>query len=149
MNDRTSSAKTQTATEVQGPLAQAWTRVIAKIGKGAFADKCGCDVDTVDNAITGKTLPRTHTLLNSLAADQTALDEVLALYGLKVAPLQAAPANDLTLAAGASEIATAICQALVDGVRKHHETLQIADIIRPHLPALTAIVREADGLRAA
>jgi hypothetical protein len=149
VTDRTSSAKTLCATEVQGKLAQAWTRVIAKVGKGSFADKCGCDPDTVDNAITGKSIPRGHTLLNSLVADPTALDEVLALYGLKVVPLQVAPANDLTLAAGASEIATAICQALVDGVRKHHETLQIADIIRPHLPALTAIVREADGLRAA
>jgi hypothetical protein len=146
---RTSSAKTQAATEVQPKLAQAWSRVIATVGKGAFADKCGCDADTIDNALTGKTLPRFHTAMNSLAADPSALDEVFALYGLRVVPRQCQAANDLTTAAGASQIATAICQALADGIRNHHETLQIADIIRPHLPALSAIVKEAEELRGA
>jgi hypothetical protein len=149
VSNRTSSAKGRTDTEVQGRLAQAWSRVIAKVGKGTFADHCGCDPDTVDNALTGKTLPRAHTLLNSLTADPTALDEVLDLYGLRITTKHCEAANDLNVAAGASQIASMICQALADGVRKHHETLQIADIIRPHLPALTAIVREADSLRGA
>lgn len=149
MSVRTSSVKTLSATELQPKLAKAWARVIATVGKGAFADKCGCDPDTIDNALTGKSVPRAHTLLNSLTADPTALDEVLALYGLKVVPNQADAANDLNVAAGASEISSAICHALSDGKRDHRETLNIAELIRPHLPSLTAIVREADTIRGA
>jgi hypothetical protein len=135
--------------DLQPRLALAWQRVIAKLGKGTFADRLGCCTATVDNALTGPGLPESHTLLNSLLADPTALDEVLRLYGVRIVPLQSEAANDLHTAAGVSQIATAICQALTDGIRKHHETLQIADTIRPHLPALTAIVREADELKGA
>lgn len=128
-------------------LSAAWARVALRIGKGAFADAAGFDVKTVDRALTGPSLPYAEHLLNSLVADPTALNEVLALYGIEARPLRAHPANDLETVAGLSQAAAAVAEALQDGVRCHRDTCQLADIFRPLVAKLNAIVAEADQIR--
>jgi hypothetical protein len=124
-------------------------RAVTANGLDEVALAAGCCEESVRNALGLKTLPAIDTLLNAMDLDATILDEALAAKGFRIAPLHSEAANDLNIACGLNRVAEAICRALLDGVRKHHETLEIADIIRPHLPALTAIVREADGLRGA
>ncbi|KPH66027.1 hypothetical protein [Novosphingobium sp. ST904] len=70
--------------------------------------------ETIDRALTGESVPELHTALNSLAVDITALDEVFALYGLRVKPLKAEPANDLATISRLSNLAGQFAEALSD-----------------------------------
>ncbi len=138
-----------TKDKFQRRLAQGWSRVWPKIGKGTMADRMGLsDPKTIDRGVTGSNLPEAHTIFNSLIADPTSLDEILAHYGFKLCPATANAANDMTTLSGLCETAGELAEALKDGVRVHPETLSVADKLRPHMPALTQIIREADELRA-
>jgi hypothetical protein len=130
-------------------LAAGWARVALKHGKGVLADGIDATEKTVENAMAGRTLPELHTALNSLAVDRTALDEVFASYGLRICPLHSLAANDIETAAGVINAMGELVRSLDDGQRDHLETLSIAALIRPHMPALQAIVSEADKLRGA
>lgn len=131
-------------------LAVAWGRVCGVMGgPGSFAEKAEIDGAAVGRVLAYKSLPEAHTIFNSLRADPTALDEILAHYGVKATPITAQAANDLHTAAGLLDGATEIVKAYEDGNRNHGETLRIADKLRPHLAAAIAIVREADELRGA
>jgi len=130
-------------------LAESWARVSRRLGKGAFADKLGVDSKTINRALTGETLPELHTALNSLRADPTALDEVFKLYGFEVRPAHSNAANDHDTLAGISRLAGKWIEALADGTRDHRETCALADAIRVIIPALSAVVAEADRLRGA
>jgi len=134
----------------QQRLAAAWGRVWPKIGKGVMADRMGLsDTKTIDRAVTAANLPEAHTIFNSLIADPTALDELLAEYGFRVVPIRPEAANDMVTLAGLCDAASVLSDALKDGQRVHPETLKIADKLRPHMPALSALIREADELRGA
>ena len=124
-------------------------RAVSVHGLDELALAAGCCERTVQAALALESLPSLDFLFNALDLEPTILDELAAAKGFRLAPLRSDAANDLHTAAGAGEIATAICRALADGVRDHKETLSIAELIRPHMPALTAIVREADELRGA
>lgn len=128
-------------------LAAGWSRVTLGPGKGAFADKIEVTTRTVDNALSGATLPELHTAFNSLLFDRTALDEVAALYGFCLTPKHAEAANDLLTASGVLAAMGDLIGRLADGVRDHGDTLAIADLLRPHMPALSRILLEADELR--
>lgn len=134
---------------VRALLAAGWSRVIANVGIGSFADVVESSTNTVGNALALRTTPELHTALNSLAVDPTALDELLAGYGLRIMPLHNEAANDLVTLSGVCGVASEWAAAMQDGRRDHNETLRLADNIRPLLPALTAVVREADALRGA
>lgn len=134
----------------QRKLAQAWGRVWPKLGKGVMADRMGLDnTKTIDRAVTASNLPEAHTVFNSLCADTTALDEVMACYGLRTVPLHAEAANDLSTAAGTIDAMAALIRSRDDDFRDHNETLAIASLLRPHMPALMAIIAQADELRGA
>lgn len=132
---------------VSSLLAAGWARAVAKVGKGTFADAVETTSRTVDNGLTGNTLPEAHTVFNSLAADPTALDELFAAYGFRLVPLHSAAANDMATVAGFCDAAGELAKAAADGLRDHTETLRVADKLRPHIPAAIAIVREADEIR--
>ena len=133
---------------VSALLAAGWSRVVAQMGKGTFADAVETTTRTVEHAMSGgNKLPEAHTLLNSLAADPSALDELFAAYGVRVVPLHSEAANDLATAAGVVNAMGEMIARLADGVRCHNDTLAIAALIRPHMPAMAAIVTEADALR--
>ncbi len=134
---------------VSALLSAGWARIVAIQGKGSFADRIETTTRTVDNGLTGNTLPEAHTIFNSLVADRGALDELFAEYGLKVVPIHAEAANDMATVAGFCDAAGELASAIADGHRNHTETLRVADKLRPHLPAAMAIVREADAIRGA
>lgn len=121
-------------------------RIALKIGKGRVADRMGRSVRQLDNIMGGST-PGAKPVFDALLADETALDELLAEYGFRLCPLHAEAANDLVTAAGVIGAMGQLVEALSDGRRDHLETLAIATLLRPHMPAMTAIVREADELR--
>jgi hypothetical protein len=130
-------------------LASGLHRAVSANGLAEVALAAGCCERSIQNALSLDTLPSLDVILNAMDLEPTILDELFAAKGLRVAPLHSEAANDLQIAAGVSAVASAICKALTDGQRDHKETLEIAKLIRPHLPALTAIVREADELRGA
>lgn len=132
----------------QQRLAQAWGRVWPRVGKTAMAKCMGLsDTKTIDRAVGATNLPEAHTIFNSLLADETALDEVLAEYGFRLARIESSAGIDLITLSGLCETAAELSEALKDGSRVHPETLKVADKLRPHMPALMGFIREADELR--
>src|SRR5690606_34092622 len=126
--------------------AAGWARVSAG-RKGAFADNIDVDTKTVNRALTGETVPELHTALNSLADDPTALDELFALYNGSFVPRRCAPgASDMELAAGLGHSLSELIDRLRDGKLCHIDTLALAELFRPLVPQMQAVVAEADEL---
>ncbi|MET3710381.1 hypothetical protein ABIC65_001061 [Sphingomonas trueperi] len=140
-----------TKDKFQQKLSVAWSRLWHKHGnKVRIAETMGLtDTAPLDRGLTGANLPGAHVIFNSLLVDPTALDEILAHYGVRAVPLAASPANDLATATGVMDAMVALVRALEDNHRDHQETLDVADRIQPHLAALAAIVNEAAVLRGA
>ncbi|MDF2382458.1 hypothetical protein JMG10_13330 [Nostoc ellipsosporum NOK] len=139
-----------TKDKFQRKLAAGWGRIWPKIGKGTMASAMGLDeTKTIDRGLTAANLPAAHTVFNSLLADETSLDEVLAHYGFRLTRIFGAAANDLSTAAGTIDAMVALVRSQDDNHRDHTETLAIAELLRPHMSSLVAIVSEADALRGA
>lgn len=136
----------RTKAEVSGALAAGWARVSAG-RKGAFADNIDIDTKTVNRALTGETVPELHTAWNSLADDPTALDELASLYGVSIIARRTASANDMELAAGLGHSLSELIDRLRDGKRCHIDTLALAELFRPLIPQMQAVIAEADELR--
>lgn len=130
---------------VSALLAAGWTRGVARVGKGTFADRAETTTRTVDNGLTSATLPEAHTIFNSLAADPTALDELLAAYGFRLESLNAQPSEDLALAGNLAEVTTDLIRG--GGRMTPRQKVELADKLRPIICEEEAIVREADHLR--
>lgn len=141
--------KPASKTKLSAALGAAWGRVSLEIGKGAFADKAEFDEVTISRAMRGPSLPSAEHLLNSLCADLSALDEVLALYGLSVTARNPAAANDMELAAGLGHSLSELIDRMRDGKRCHLDTLALGELFRRVIPQLQAIVDEADSIRGA
>lgn len=139
--------KPQSKTKLSAALSAAWSRVANTLGKGAFADAAEFDVVTVNRALVGPSLPAAENLLNSLVADPTALDEVLALYGLSVRPAYSKRTSDMELASGLGRSLSELIERLRDGKRCHIDTLALAELFRPLIPQMQAVVDEADAIR--
>lgn len=133
--------------DTSAALSAAWARVCMKLGKGRFADLVGVDIKTISRALAGETLPELHAALSSLRAHPTALDEVAALFGVEIRPRRSQGDNDFAIIADLSHLVGEWVKVMADGRRDHHETLELADIIRPLLPSLNAIVAEADRIK--
>lgn len=133
-------------------LRQGWSRVTsaADMTQLRMASEMGCnDVGPVKRGINATNLPEAHHIFNSLCADETALQEILRHYGFELSRSKARAANDLAAAAGMIDAMGDLVKANADGHRCHRETLEVADRLRPHMPAMAAIIREADALRGA
>lgn len=139
--------KPQSKATLSAALGAAWSRVSLAIGKGTFADKAEFDQVTLSRAVAGPALPSAENLLNSLAADPTALDEVLALYGLAARPAYAAHGGDMELMGRLGHTLAEYIDLMRDGKRCHNDTLALAVLFRPLIPQMAAIVDEADALR--
>lgn len=138
----------RTKSDASAALVVGWARMIQRHHQGNFANKMGVDPKTVARAMSGETTPELHTALNSLLVDPTALNELFALYGFHPPrPRNAAAANDMVTVSTMSGVVSQFCDALKDGQRDHRETLQLADAIRDLMPALTAILNEANHIR--
>src|SRR3546814_736132 len=136
-----------TESEARRMLALGLQRVVKAHGPSGVALDAWCDEKTIRNARDETTSLKLHTTLNLLALDVTALDELLAAYGFRLAPLYADEAHDLRMISGLASVAGALADANADGVRDHRETLVVADALRPLLPQLAMIIEQADRLR--
>ncbi|MCP4739744.1 MAG: hypothetical protein GY873_36705 [Bosea sp.] len=129
-------------------LSIAWGRVGPKMGLAKMAGAMELsDSKTISRALSCSNLPEAHTVFNSLAADPSALDEILHEYGFRLSLLAPQAANDMATAAGLSHLAGSFMDALADGHRDHSETLSLAEQCRPLLGQLAALVDEADAIK--
>lgn len=126
-------------------LVQGLARVAATHSRGKLSDAMGRSGRQLDNVFAGAD-PKAKALFDALTLDPTALDEVLAAYGLRAMPATASLQDDMRLAAGISAGLAKLIDANADGVRDHNETLAIAAVIRPHIGALQTIINQADEL---
>lgn len=125
------------------------SRVAVQIGRGTLADKARRTTRSLDMLFAGETgIPNAKGAFDFLLADDTALDEVLALYGVKICPRNSAAGGDLAVIAELAHVLARFTSAIEDGKRVHTETLDVAKALRPLMPKLTAIIDEADALRA-
>ncbi len=136
----------QTRQRVSGALAAGWARVSAG-RKGEFADNLEICHKTINRTLTGETLPELHTALNSLVDDPTALDEVLALYGMMLVRRRAVHGSESELLSGLGHTLAEAIDRMRDGKLCHIDKLALADLFRPLIPQMAAIVDEADALR--
>ncbi len=133
--------------DISGALAASWGRLINKIGRGTLADKLDISTTTIKRAIGGDNLPALETALNALALDATALDEVLALYGYQLCPIDCAPCEDGQTRARLAHI---LSEWLALGERADHRAkCRLADEMRAVIPAMMALIVQADNLRRA
>lgn len=136
----------RTKRDVSAKLAEGWFRVSKGGRKGALADACGVScTKPIDAAIAGRSLPELHTAFNSLNHDLSALDEVAALFGVKIVPLRSEAANDLETIAGLSGVTSEWLVALLDGIRDHRETKKLAELFRPLVVRMQAVIQEAEA----
>lgn len=126
-------------------LVQGLARVAARHGMGKLSDAMGRTGRQLGNVFGGAD-PKPKALFDALTLDPTALDEVLAAYGLRAVPSAQSTEDDMRLAAGISAGLAKLIDANADGVRDHNETLAIAAAMRPHIGALQNIIHQADEL---
>lgn len=140
----------RTKEEVSDALAMDWVK-LAPIGQRlAFAGKVGAkDPKTITKAISGEGLPEAHTILNSLLSDPAALFHTFRLYGGCFVPVDAEAANDNATISGLLKASSEYFERMSDGCRCHKDTLALADLFRPLVPAILAVIMEADALRSA
>lgn len=143
------SVKRLTEEDARKLLSFGLLRLTAEHGPSRVGLEAGCDEKTIRNARDQKSTLRLDLALNLLTLDPTAMDELLASFGLRLCPLRANAANDLHTAAGLLDGATELVRSYEDGERNREETFRIAEKLRPHLAAAIAIVREADEMRGA
>lgn len=131
-------------------LSIAWGRVAPPLTYPVMAARMGLnETKTIGRGVNATNLPEAHTIFNSLLADETALREIMAHYGYELTRAKPEAANDLMTLSGLCEVAAELSEALRDGKRVHPETLKIADKLRPHMPALSGLIAEADAIRGA
>jgi hypothetical protein len=124
------------------------SRMVAEHGRDSVALALGVSPRQLGNLANGS-FPAPHRLWNLLSLDQTAMDEVAALYSREVRPTTSQAANDLDTVSRISHLVGQWAEVLSDGRRDHRETCQLAEAIRPIVPALSAIIAESDRLKGA
>ncbi len=106
-------------------------RLLAARKQGELAYVAGVEERTIANALHERNSLGAKAVLNLLLADPTALDELLAHYGLKAVPADAAGANDhMQVMAGAAGFTSTMAEALADGRVDHRERAVIAENAR-------------------
>ena len=114
-----------------------------------LGERLGCSSGTISNArnkkgnLCGVTLARIGDEFGP-----EAIEPFTALFGSIAVHRESQAANDMATIAGISHVAGDWIERLRDGVRCHNDTIALADSLRPHLAALTAIMEEAEKHRA-
>lgn len=130
-------------------IAAGINRAIIAHGMEAVADAGQCSVRCLQKALSHETTPEADKLGNMLLLEPTILAEWLNRLGYQVIATNMEVTPDMVTASQMSRAVAAFLEILEDGKRNHQETLHLADVLRPLVPRLTAIVHEADGLKVA
>lgn len=124
-------------------LAKGIRRVSANGGAGRFGLAVGCGEKTMRNARDERTSLQGATAFNMLLQDPSALDEVLAHFGMCIQPIDAEIGPDAQLLADTLALAAYHAEALSDGRIDHIKAARLNKLARPVVREWTArIVRE-------
>ncbi|MEA3044552.1 MAG: hypothetical protein QOH47_2390 [Sphingomonadales bacterium] len=116
-------------------------------GPTRVALRIGCDEKTVRKARDKETTLRLDYAWNALLADERALDALARHFRRLLIPLAIEGANDFQTVSAMLHAATEYFDRMRDNERCHKDTLALGDLFRPLLPALAAVVHEADEIR--
>jgi hypothetical protein len=108
----------------------------------------GADEKTLRQAREARASLSGSKLFNLLTVDPTALDELLAHFGLKAVPLEAADACETRLLAETAGLVAAHARAFADGRIDHREEQALAAIARPVTQEWAGRIARADRKRA-
>jgi hypothetical protein len=117
-------------------------------GKDRLALEAGCDERTMRHARDERTSLSAPTLLNMLALDTSALDELAGHFGLKLVAMSASEREESDLLTGTLALVHAHAVALSDGHIDHQEEQDLAKLARPVVSEWGARVARADRKRA-
>lgn len=135
----------RTKDEVSDALAKDWLTLAPMGQRATFAARIGAkDYKTVSKAISGEHMPEAHTMLNSLVLDPAALFNVFRLYGGVFIRVDGDPIDDMETVSRMLHAATDYLDRMRDGHRDHRDTAAIAALFRPLVPAMLAIIDEAN-----
>ena len=141
--------KPLTKDKAKALIAAGINRAVIQHGMETVADAAQCSVRCLQKALSHETLPEADKLGNMLLLEPTILAEWLNRLGYQVIATNMEITPDMVTASQMSRAVAAFLEILEDGKRNHQETLALADVLRPLVPRLTAIVHEADGLKVA
>ena len=130
-------------------IAAGINRAVITHGMEAVADAAQCSIRCLQKALSHETMPEADKLGNILLLEPTVLAEWLNRLGYQVIATNMEVTPDMVTASQMSRAVAAFLEILEDGKRNHQETLALAEVLRPLVPRLTAIVHEADGLKVA
>ncbi len=138
----------RSAEEVRRALSEDWYNATRRLGSGALEDKLGdIDPDTLGNALKGKHTPRLHTALNSLLADPAALLNTFLLFGVVAVPVEEGNVDDDAVISGMLRAAAEYFERMKDRRRCHNDTMALAELFAPLVPAMLAVIRESARIR--
>lgn len=144
--DGKSSFRPLSKDEVKALVASGLQNRVLALGLDRVADEMGCTTKTVRSALSHESLLEADKLGNLMARDPSVFHEWFRNLGLRVSYYSSEMSPDMhTVSAMASAVASFV-EALEDGRRDHQETLNLARMLRPLIPRLSAIVHEADEL---
>lgn len=124
-----------------------WSRCIPLAGGiEPFALAVGMGVRGVRKVLAGTT-PHACTLINSRRAHPSALDELLAGYGVRLVPEGAVASSDAGAGLPLLKAATACVEAEADAVIDHRELLAMEPELREAAAHLGALLARIDRLR--
>lgn len=143
---KVSPVRIRTKAEVSDALALDWFPLAHNGNRAGFSHAIGArDPKTVGRAISGEGLPEAHIVLNSLAVDPAALFNVMTLFGGVFVPVSAGSSDDMALICQMMKAASEYLERMQDGHRSHVDTAALAKLFRPLVPAMLAIIQEANG----
>lgn len=130
----------------QNKLVAGWSRIIALVGKPKFALDVGMSTRGLDKVLAGST-PRGATIFNSRAIHSTALDELLAGYGVRIVPAGAAASTDDHAGLALLRAATKCIEAEADGGKDHRELLGMEAELRIAGASIAGMLARIDRLK--
>ena len=137
-----------TDSEYRTLVAAGVRRASAKNGVARLGLQVGADERTLRNARDGKSSLCGSTLVNLLAADPHALDELLAHFGVKLVPIDASGDSDADLNADVAALNAEVACAMRDGKIDRIENARILAKARPVVRELAGRIAAADRVAA-
>lgn len=118
-------------------------RCSAADGAARFAVEVGCDEKTMRAARDSKSSLSGSTLFNMLLVDPSALDELAAHFGFRLAPLEGSAEDDAGLNADVAHLNAVVAEAMRDGRIDHVENVRVLNAARPVVQTLTGRIAAA------
>lgn len=128
-------------------VADGLNEAVPDVGKDRLAGAADVKVRTVEKWMSQTSLPDVDCLLNMADVDPRVVAALFAEKGWVLTPKMADPANDMQLASGLGRSVAELIDRLRDGRRCHIDTAVLAELFRPLIPQMQAIVDEADRAR--